>query len=122
MASAGRWWEAAGERDRARTLYTRALGWLEGGPDWSWVASRCAMLCKRAGAREEAVPLWLRLFDAGDRAAGLELAKHYEHRARDLSAAEEVTRALLMRADAADRIALDARLARILLKRHKRRT
>ncbi len=122
LASAGRWWEAAGDRERARHYYGRALGWLEGGPHWGWVASRSAMLSKRAGARDDAVGLWLRLFDDGDDAAGLELAMHYEHRARDLSAAEEVTRALLVRADATLRIRLEERLARILRKRHKQRT
>ncbi len=111
-AAAARWWEAAGAPARAAELYRRALPWLEGGPDWAWAALRHAALCKRAGARDEAAPLWRALWAEGDRAAGLELAKHHEHHDRDLLAAREVTARLL--AGAADgREALALRLARI---------
>lgn len=110
--SAARWWEAAGASERAARLYQSALPWLEGGPDWAWAASRHAALCKRAGARGEAAPLWRALWVEGDRAAGLELAKHFEHHERDLPAALEVTGRLIASA-AADREALALRLARI---------
>jgi hypothetical protein len=112
-----RWWERANDPDRAAVLYRGALPWLEGGDDWAWAAARHAALCKRSGGRVEAEELWQRLWAQGDRAAGLELAKHLEHHARDLSAAEEVTSALLVRAASADQIALGHRLARIRRKR-----
>lgn len=108
-----RWWEYAGEPQRAMALYRDALPWLDGGGDWAWAASRHAALCKRQGARHEAVPLWEALHDAGDRAAALQLAIHLEHHARDPLAAERLTRALLDGAPPPDRDALQHRLARL---------
>ncbi len=108
-----RWWERVNEPNRAASLYRSALPWLEGADDWTWAAHRHARLCKSAGERVEAVELWRRLWDHHHRPAGLELAKHLEHHAHDLPAAEEVTSALLVRADAAERIALEHRLARL---------
>ncbi len=112
-----RWYERAGDSQRAAGLYRVALPWLEGGSDWMWAATRHATLCKRQDARGEAMALWRRLWAQGDRPAGLELAKHHEHHARDLAAAEEITSALLIRAPAADQMSLEHRLTRI---RHKR--
>jgi uncharacterized protein YprB with RNaseH-like and TPR domain len=112
-----RWWERCGRADRALALYRSALGWLSGTDDWSWAAARHAGLCKRSGERDEAAALWRRLWAQGDRDAGLELAKHLEHHARDLAAAEEVASALMVRAGAAERIALEHRIARLRRKR-----
>lgn len=119
-----RWWELAREPARAAPLYRTALPWLEGGDDWRWAAARHAMVCKRTGEREEAAGFWRRLWEEeGDRRAGLELAMHREHYARDLPAAEEVARALLVRCADHERIGLGHRLARIRRKlqlRHSR--
>jgi len=93
--AAARWWECAGDRGRASALYERALPWLDGGGDWEWVAGRLARLLKRAGRHADALPLWERLWSAGDAHAGVEVAKHYEHRRRDPGAALAVTRRLL---------------------------
>ena len=112
-----RWWERAGEPHRAAGLYRGALPWLEGGDDWAWAAGRHASLCRRLGERGEAERLWRRLWEQGDRPAGVELAKHLEHHVRDLAAAGEVTDALLVRAEGAERIALEHRLARLRRKR-----
>jgi len=112
-AAVARWHEYAGEPQRAMPLYRAALPWLAGGDDWVWAAPRHAALCKRAGERDEAVALWHQLWAQGDREAGIELAKHFEHHARDLPAAEKVTSALLVRAEGAERIALDHRAARL---------
>jgi hypothetical protein len=112
--AAARWWEAVRERERAAALYRQALPWLEGGDDWAWVAARHARLCKRTGRRDEAVPLWLRLWkEEGDAAAGLELAKHYEHRERNYAVAARLTTALLAGASASDAAPLEARKARL---------
>lgn len=108
-----RWWERAGDLHRAAGLYRRALPWLQGEGDWSWAAGRHAALCKRLGERPEAERLWRRLWEQGDRRAGVEMAKHLEHHARDLAAAEEVTSALLIRAHGTERIALEHRQARL---------
>lgn len=111
--AAGRYWEHAGQPDRAGALYCGALPWLEGGDDWSWVASRYARLCKRAGRQQEAQPLWEQLWAEGDRAAGLELAKHYEHKRRDYASARRVAAALLHGAPPGEHEGLRARLARL---------
>lgn len=112
--AAARWWEIVGETGRARALYRKALPWLDGGDDWPWVASRHARLCKRAGDRAEALPLWQALWASGDRAAGIELAMHYEHRRpRDLAAARATASQLLASAPPAEAGPLAARLARI---------
>lgn len=110
------WWEYAGDPARALPLYREALTWLDGSTDWAWSASRMARLCRRAGAREEAATLWRQLWAQGDRHSGVELAKHLEHHTRDLSAATEVTRALLVRAESTEQIALHHRLQRLLRK------
>jgi len=95
-AAAARWWERAGDAGRAMKLYDSALPWLEGGEDWSWAAERHALLCKRAGDRERAAAIWWKLWAEGSFAAGLELAKHLEHYARDLLAAQQITGELLL--------------------------
>jgi uncharacterized protein YprB with RNaseH-like and TPR domain len=118
--SVARWWERASMPDRALPLYREALPWLEGEPDWPWAAARYARLCRRAGLRDESLPLWQRLWAEGDSAAGVELAKHYEHHARDFAAAEAITLGLIQGdakcsapAPGCDRDALERRLARI---------
>lgn len=108
-----RWWELAREPARAAPLYEYALPWLEGGDDWAWAAARYAAICKRAGRRELSLPVWQALWRAGDLGAGLELAKHYEHHARDLVTAQETILELLRECDAADANGLQHRLARI---------
>jgi uncharacterized protein YprB with RNaseH-like and TPR domain len=108
-----RWWEREGEEGVASALYRDALPWLQGGGDWQWAAARHARLCRRSGARDEASALWGELWAAGDRAAGLELAKHLEHHSRDLAAAERVTRGLLAGASDAERMTLTARMERL---------
>jgi uncharacterized protein YprB with RNaseH-like and TPR domain len=107
------WWERNGDHRRAAALYDEALPRLAGRRDWAWAASRYGMLLKRAGRRAEAAELWRELWAHGDRAAGIEIAKHLEHRARDPTGAAEVTIALLERAPAEERPALEHRLARL---------
>ncbi|MBF6600824.1 MAG: ribonuclease H-like domain-containing protein [Dehalococcoidia bacterium] len=111
-AALARWWEREGAPERARALYRRALPWLEGGDDWTWAAHRQARLSRRAGDHDEAAALWRALWARGDAAAGLALAKHLEHRAREYAGAAEITRALLA-GGAHDAGGLRSRLARI---------
>jgi len=108
-----RWLEREGDEPAALALYRDALPWLEGGDDWRWAALRYARICRRAGARPEAAALWARLWEAGERDAGLPLAKHLEHHDRDFGAAESVVLALLQRCPPADEPALLRRLERI---------
>lgn len=119
-AALARWWEYANQTERARSLYDAALPSLEGLDDWGWAAQRHALLCKRAGERGTAAGLWTRLWAQGNRRAGLELAMHLEHHARDLIGAESVTRDLLAKAEEQDHAALHHRLQRIEQKRERR--
>jgi uncharacterized protein YprB with RNaseH-like and TPR domain len=74
-------------------------------------------LFKRRREYEAALRVWERLFAAGpDLAAGIELAMHLEHRARDIARALEVVNALFaapQRPTGAWRHALEARRARL---------
>ena len=115
-----RWWERSCDFERASELYRRALSQLEGHAPWAGAAKRHSLLLKRQGSRGEAVELWERLWSDGDRWAGVELAKHYEHRTRDLALAETTTQALLRDATAEEREALEHRLDRLRRKRARR--
>ena len=117
-AALARWWELAGQPQRSMALYRAALPWLEGGDDWAWAAGRQARLLRRTGAHDEATELWRALWAAGDADAGLALAKHLEHRARDYDGAAAVTEGLLA-CRAHPREALLLRLERIQRKRAK---
>jgi len=120
-AAVARWWELRDDPGRAAALYRNALGSLEEGETWSWAARRYARLLKRGGARRDAVAYWRRLWRAGDRQAGIEIAKYLEHEARDLAAAAAVTRGVLASAPEAERPEVERRLARLWrkLERHK---
>ena len=115
-----RWWEQTGGGERARKLYAGALPKLEGEDDWPWAATRHAFLCKRAGEREEAARWWQRRWEHGDRRAGLELAKHFEHWKRDLLSAERITSDLLDSSTGDDSGALEHRLSRVRRKLSRR--
>ena len=115
-----RWCERAGQPGRAMRLYRGALPWLEGAGDWAWAAGRHAALCKRHGQRDESVEIWRRLWAAGDRAAGLELAKHAEHRLKAFEEAAEVVTLLLPGAGARESADLSRRLTRIQRRSERR--
>jgi len=68
------------------------------------------------------VELWSRLWAEGNRAAGLELAKHLEHNERDISAAEEITRSLLASAGGDEKSSIEHRLERLRRKLEKKQT
>lgn len=81
-------------------------------------APELARVKKRRGAADAALPLWeMAAREPGRRGieAGVELAKHYEHRAKDFARALAVTRGLLGRADLSgrDRADLEKRGARL---------
>jgi uncharacterized protein YprB with RNaseH-like and TPR domain len=108
-----RWWERRGDEQRAMRLYRAALPWLDGDGAWPWAAARHARLCRRAGRRDEAAALWRALFERGDAAAGLALAKHLEHHERALGPAREAVESLLQLAAEDGKPALIHRLRRI---------
>jgi hypothetical protein len=75
----------------------------------AWLAGR---LLRREGRTAEALVRWRRLADVGDPRGWIELAKHHEHRAGDLTAALEATEAA-RRAGGAAYDDLDRRRARL---------
>ena len=77
---------------------------------------RLSLLYKHLQQRDEAVAIWARLAGEGTHLMFpyLELAKHYEHRAKDYPAAERMTIAAIQRAfTTVERVELEHRLARI---------
>ncbi|NBC97098.1 MAG: hypothetical protein GVY27_12185 [Deinococcus-Thermus bacterium] len=77
----GRWLDRLGETEAALARFAAAESVL---PEAAWEAAR---LLKRAGRHEEAVARWVALAEGGDPRAWIELAKHHEHRRRDLAGA-----------------------------------
>jgi tetratricopeptide (TPR) repeat protein len=131
LFGAARIYEDLGLLEEAYARYERALDSRRDVAVRARVASRLAALCKRAGRHERAVQLWRRLAALGLTGCEpfVELAKHFEHRARDYDAAigavEEalaVSELRLLRRQpgaAAERADLEHRLARLLAKRQR---
>jgi hypothetical protein len=90
-----RWLEGAGEHAIALQLYESALPWLPGADDWGWAAWRYSLLLRRRQRHADAAPLWKQLWSQGHKDSALELAKYYEHCARDLPKALDVVNAVL---------------------------
>jgi uncharacterized protein YprB with RNaseH-like and TPR domain len=105
MAAMARWLREAGELERACTLFRRAVD--AGLPDsllfqtlWD-----IAALERKLGRAEAALEMWSDLAGSKNpfQARAMEqLAKHHEHRARDLEKALEMTRRALALADTPD--------------------
>jgi len=109
-----RWWERASHPKRAQPLYQKALRLADrDGEEWKSVARQHALFLKRGGNRAEAVELWEKLWSHGEQEAGVELAKHLEHHARDLAAARDIAAALVSGAEPVQRPELEHRLHRL---------
>jgi uncharacterized protein len=129
LFAAARIYEDLGLWDEACARYEVALRSGRAVDVRARVASRLAALCKRAGRHERAIELWRRLASLGLTGCEpyIELAKHYEHRLRDIDAALEMVeqalglveiQALRRRSGAAaQRAALEHRRARLHQKR-----
>ncbi|MGE3908784.1 MAG: ribonuclease H-like domain-containing protein [Chloroflexota bacterium] len=133
LFGAARIYEDLGLWDEAFVRYEQALRTGRAIEVRARVAARLAALCKRAGRHERALQLWRRLASLGLTGCEpyIELAKHFEHRLRDYDAAvqvvEEALGALEIQAlrrrpgVAAERAALEHRLARLHQKRRRAR-
>ena len=131
LFAAARIYEDLGLLEEAYARYEQALLGRRDVAVRARVASRLAALCKRAGRHERAVQLWKRLAALGLTGCEpfVELAKHFEHRRRDYDAAINVVEEALAVSElrvlrgqpgaAAERVALEHRLARLLAKRHR---
>jgi hypothetical protein len=98
IAGIARWLREAGDLEQARALFRRAI--QAGMPDELMFRTLwdLAALERRLGAEDQAVAMWNDLAAVRNpfRIPALEeLAKHYEHRQKDLGRALETTRAAL---------------------------
>lgn len=118
--------EAGGDVEAAGRLYEQCLRCQLPTAMRHAAAHRLSQLWRRAGEVEQAVALWQALAERGDVEACVALAKHYEHRAKDLAQAQSMAlRALelLSRAPAPDRrklAELEHRLRRLEGKARRR--
>ncbi len=95
LFSLGRHFEALGESQVAVQLYQQCLRCNLAPKTRGAAMHRLSHIHRRAGQPQEAVILWHALAEKGDLVACVELAKYYEHRARDLAQAHSMaTRAL----------------------------
>ncbi|HWQ28959.1 MAG TPA: ribonuclease H-like domain-containing protein, partial [Dehalococcoidia bacterium] len=80
------WRERRGEPEKAVREYAAAIPDLHG-PERAHALWRLSLLYRRQRRWREAVTLWRELASGGDVRALIELAKHFEHRERDLEGA-----------------------------------
>ncbi len=83
--------EDLGKWDDAARLYERGLEQQLPEADFWQAVKRLSLLQRRRGNLVEAVRLWEKAAAEGHIYAHVELAKHYEHRARDYAAARQWT-------------------------------
>ena len=101
-------YEQLGEWETARRLFEKGLTMnLEEEHFWETLR-RLAVLQKRGGNFEQAVPLWKQAAAEGHVYAYVELAKYYEHRSHDPKSALEWTKAAAKELKRADMLALRA--------------
>lgn len=104
LCGLARLYEHLGQMDEAAAAYRRALEQTLP-PDVRRVARhRFSLLCKQQGRWDEALTIWQAVVDE-DRTtvyAHVEIAKYYEHRARDPGVAAQYTRQALDRVTAPD--------------------
>jgi hypothetical protein len=122
MAGIARWLREAGDLEQARGLFRRAI--QAGMPDELMFRTLwdLATLERKLGADEQAVAMWIDLAGVGNpfRIPALEeLAKHYEHRQKDLGRALETTRVALDHEDSPALRRREQRLARRMAARPK---
>ncbi|HEY1757460.1 MAG TPA: ribonuclease H-like domain-containing protein [Bryobacteraceae bacterium] len=126
MTGLARWLRAAGDLEGARTLLRRAVGLKA--DNQSRVSLRdellfhvlwdLAQLERKLEARDRALEIWMDLACGSNPfqvRAIEELAKHYEHRAKDRQKALEWTRAARALDDSPELIRREARLSKSLL-------
>jgi hypothetical protein len=125
IAGIARWLRQAGDLEQSRTLFRRAVAaGLEDDLMFRTLWDLAA-LERKLGAEEQAVAVWNDLAAARNpfRVPALEeLAKHYEHRQKDLVRALETTRAALDHQDSAALRRREQRLKQRLEQRLVRRT
>lgn len=106
LFSLGIQYEGQGEVEPATHLYEQCLRCQLPADARHAAMHRLSAIRRRAGEMDEALSLWHALADRGDYDACVALAKHYEHRTRDIAQARSMAlraRALLQRLRYPDR-------------------
>jgi uncharacterized protein YprB with RNaseH-like and TPR domain len=98
----GKLFEDLGYWDEAARLFERGLESNLTESDFGVAVKRLSILQKRRGDMSEAVRLWEAAAGQGHLYAFIELAKHYEHRERNVESALEWTKLALIRVETLD--------------------
>ncbi|MFT3890032.1 MAG: ribonuclease H-like domain-containing protein [Anaerolineales bacterium] len=98
----GKLFEDIGHWDEAARLFERGLECDLTESDFGVAVKRLSILQKRRGDLSEAVRLWVTAAGQGHLYAFIELAKHYEHKERDVESALQWTRSALERLEQID--------------------
>jgi len=98
----GKLFEDLGHWDDAAKLFERGLEFGLDESDFGVAVKRLSILQKRRGDMEEALRLWEESAKRGHLYAFIELAKHYEHKERNVKSALKWTKSALKRVEKAD--------------------
>ncbi|MEP7137371.1 MAG: ribonuclease H-like domain-containing protein [Chloroflexota bacterium] len=98
----GKLFEDLGHWDEAARLFERGLESQLNEADFGLAVKRLSILQKKRGDVGEAIRLWEAAAEQGHLYAFIELAKHYEHKERDVKSALKWTRLALKRAEKVD--------------------
>jgi uncharacterized protein YprB with RNaseH-like and TPR domain len=105
----GRLFEDLGHWEEAARLFERGLESGLGESDFRAAVTRLSILQKRRGDMTEAVRLWEMSAKRGHLYAFVELAKHYEHKQRDVKSALKWTKSALKLVEKSDLTAYERR-------------
>ena len=98
----GKLFEDLGHWEEAARLFERGLESELDESDFGVAVKRLSILQKRRGDLSEAVRLWKEAAERGHLYAFIELAKHYEHKERDVKSALKWTKSALKRVKKTD--------------------
>jgi len=98
----GKLFEDLGHWDEAARLFERGLEFGLDEADFGVATRRLSILQKKRGDLGEAIRLWESAAQHGHLYAFVELAKHYEHKARDMEAALKWTKLAMQHAEKID--------------------
>ena len=98
----GKLFEDLGHWDEAARLFERGLESQLNESDFGLAVKRLSILQKKRGDINEAIRLWERAAERGHLYAFIELAKHYEHKERDVKSALKWTKSALQQVEKID--------------------
>jgi len=98
----GKLFEDLGHWDEAARLFERGLESQLNEADFGLAVKRLSILQKKRGDISEAIRLWEAAAKQGHLYAFIELAKHYEHKERDVKSALKWTKSALKHAEKVD--------------------